>query len=424
MSSPMHPRLPPGERLRRVGIASWSIIGALIVGYVALQGLIRISVIFPPLVLALIIIYLVNPVISRLERRGVPRTAGVLVSYSIIVGGITLLVLSLIGPISRQVEEFSDQLPEFKRDLAQTVEDVAEGLDDRFGITINVDQIECLLGADEVGIGDVTDQQCDEVTQEFSDAIGRQATHITEIGGTILEVLLVFVLAPLLALYLLIDLPNLQRDLLNLVPESHREEAADLGGKISSAVGGFFRGQLLVALIVFLMSAIGFRLIGLPFWLVIAAIAGITNLIPLIGPFIGGGVGFFVGVITDGPALGFKAALVALIVQQIDNHVISPNVMKRAVNLHPVTVMLSLLAGGAIGGFWGILLAVPAVAVFKLLAAHFWMTRVLGEQASPYARVGGLGGAPPTVTPEGIEGMPLSPEETEATDAPERSVDE
>ena len=414
MSAPTHPRLPPGERLRRVGIASWSIIGALIVVYIAFQVLIRIRVIFPPLVLALIIIYLVNPVISRLERRGLPRVAGVLVAYSVIVGGVTLLVLALIGPISNQVEDFSEQLPEFKADLAQMVEDFSQGLEDRFGIQWNPDQIECLLGADEAGIGDVTDAECDEVTRELRETVGDQAGRLTEIGGTILEVLLVFVLAPLLALYLLIDLPNLQRDLLNLVPESHREEFADLGSKIGNSVGGFFRGQLLVALIVGLMSALGFRLIGLPFWLVIAAIAGITNLIPLVGPFIGGGIGFFIGVVTSGPGLGLKAALVALVVQQIDNHVISPNVMKRAVNLHPVTVMLSLLAGAGIAGFWGILLAVPAVAVTKLLAAHFWMTRMLGEEASPYARVAGRSAEPPSVAPTVRDHMVLSPEESRA----------
>jgi predicted PurR-regulated permease PerM len=408
----MHPRLPPGERLRRVGIASWSIIGALIVAYIALQGLIRISVIFPPLVLALIIIYLVNPVVTRLERRGVPRVVGVLLSYVVIVGGITLLVLALIGPISRQIQEFSDDLPQFKRDLARTIEDFAGGLDDRFGLEIDVDQVECLLGADEAGIGDVTTAQCNEVTEDLRDSISRQAGRVTEIGGTVLEVVLVFVLAPLLALYLLIDLPNLRRDLKNLIPESHRAEFSDLGGKIANNVGNFFRGQLLVALIVFVLSAIGFRLIDLRFWLVIAAIAGITNLIPLVGPFIGGGIGFFIGVVSEGPGLGLKAAVVALIVQQIDNHIISPNVMKRAVNLHPVTVMLTLLAGGGIAGFWGVLLAVPAVAVIKLLAAHFWMTRMLGEEASPYARVGGKDAVEaPSVAPAVRRGSPLSSEE-------------
>jgi predicted PurR-regulated permease PerM len=408
----MHPRLPPGERLRRVGIASWSIIGALIVGYIALQGLIRISVIFPPLVLALIIIYLVNPGVTRLERVGVPRVLGVILSYVLVMGALTLLILALIGPISRQIDEFSDDLPEFKQDLARTIEDFAEGLEERFGLEVNVDQVECLLGADEVGIGDVTTAECNEVTEDLRDSISRQAGRITEIGGTVLEVILVFVLAPLLALYLLIDLPNLRRDLVNLVPETHREEFSDLAGKIATNVGNFFRGQLLVALIVFVLSAIGFKLIDLRFWLIVAAIAGFTNLIPLVGPFIGGAVGMFIGIVTEGPSLALKAGLVALVVQQIDNHVISPNVMKRAVNLHPVTVMLTLLAGGAIAGFWGVLLAVPAVATIKLLSAHFWMTRMLGEEASPYARVGGRGVAePPSVTPPSGN-APMAPDET------------
>jgi predicted PurR-regulated permease PerM len=91
-----------------------------------------------------------------------------------------------------------------------------------------------------------------------------------------------------------------------------------------------------------------------------------------------------------------QAAVVEIIVQQIDNHFLSPNVMKRTVRIHPVTVMLSLLAGGALAGFWGVLLAVPAVAVFKLVLGHLWATRVLGAEASPFGAEG-RGPAPPSV---------------------------
>jgi predicted PurR-regulated permease PerM len=139
-----------------------------------------------------------------------------------------------------------------------------------------------------------------------------------------------------------------------------------------------------------LMSAIGFGIIGLPFWFVIGAIAGFFNLIPLVGPFIGGALGFIIGTVYGGVGLGLKAALVELIVQQIDNHFLSPNVMKRTVQVHPVTVMLSLLAGGALAGFWGVLLAVPTVAVVKLVLGHLWETRILGAEVSPYG--GGKGG--------------------------------
>jgi predicted PurR-regulated permease PerM len=225
------------------------------------------------------------------------------------------------------------------------------------------------------------------------------ADRLTELGFGVLESLLIFILSPLLALYLLIDLPHLQRDMLNLVPPTHRDEVADLASKVSRTVGGFFRGQLFVALIVGVLSSLGFAIVGLKFWLVIGAIAGFTNLIPLVGPFIGGGLGFLVGTATDGIGTGLKAVIVAIVVQQIDNHVISPNVMRRAVHVHPVTVMLSLLAGGALAGFWGVLLGVPSVAVAKVLLSHLWRTRVLHE---PTAREiePTVGEQPPVEDPE------------------------
>jgi predicted PurR-regulated permease PerM len=395
------PRLPAGERLRRAGVAAWSIIGLLIVIAIGLWLLYEIRVIFPPLVLALLIIYLLNPIVTRLQQRGVRRSIGAVLTYIVVLGGLTLLGFLVTPLISNQISNFSDNLPQLREDVVDTINDFAVEMDDRFGIEIDTEQISCLLGPEGTSVaGDFSTAECDEVTREFRERLGHQAGRITEIGFSVLEGLLVFILAPLLALYILIDLPHLQRDALNLVPESHRAEFADLGSKIGRAVGGFFRGQLFVALMVGVMSSVGFWLIGLPFWLVIGAIAGFTNLIPLVGPFIGGGLGLVVGTVTEGAALGVGAALVALVVQQIDNHVISPNVMKRTVQLHPATVMLSLLAGGTLAGFWGVLLGVPAVAVVKLLLAHFWTTRVLGEDVSPHARVGGTREAP-SVVPDG-----------------------
>lgn len=287
---------------------------------------------------------------------------------------------------------------------------------------MDTSRVSCLLDADDtVGDDAPSHARCDEVTQRFRESITASADRITELGSSVLEVLLIFILGPLLALYLLIDLPQLQRDVLNLIPKAHQDEVSDLSAKVARTIGGFFRGQFLVALIVGVMSAAGFALIGLPFWLIIGAIAGFTNLIPLVGPFIGGGLGLLIGAISGGAGLGLKAVLVALVVQQIDNHLISPNVMRRTVQLHPVSVMLSILAGGTIAGFWGVLLGVPAVAVAKLLLNHLWTTRVLGVEPSPFVDV--PGSEPPSIVPEDTavapasksvtveEGKPLSDEE-------------
>ncbi|HJR44202.1 MAG TPA: AI-2E family transporter [Actinomycetota bacterium] len=399
MSSPPTPRLPAGERLRRAGVGAWSIIGILILAAAFVWVLFKIRIIFPPLVLALLIIYLLNPLVTRLEERNVSRTIGTILAYVVVLGGITLLIIGATPYVSRQIDTFRDDWPEFKVELADSIVGAGDEINDRFGIDLDTSRVTCLLDADDTAEIDApSHERCDEVTQRFRESITASADRITEVGSSVLEVLFIFILGPLLALYLLIDLPQLQRDLLNLVPESHKEEMADLGAKVGKTIGGFFRGQFLVALIVGIMSAIGFAIIDLKFWLVIGAIAGFTNLIPLVGPFIGGGLGLLIGSITGGAGLGLKAALVALIVQQIDNHIISPNVMKRTVQLHPVSVMLSILAGGTLAGFWGVLLGVPAVAVGKLLFNHLWTTRVLGVEPSPFAPLPGT--EPPSVVPE------------------------
>jgi predicted PurR-regulated permease PerM len=381
------PKPTTSERLRRAGIAAWSLIGIAIV--VAALGylLLRIRVVFPPLIVALLLIYLLNPLVTRFERRGIPRLGGTVLAFMAFFGILTLILLITIPFVSDQISDFSANWPEFRAKTVDYVDDAAADIEDRFGIELDTTQVDCLLGADRYDdVGAPSEEQCDEVTESFRERLVEQAGNFTEIGRSILEILLVFIFGPLLALYLLIDLPHLQRDLLNLAPESHREELRDLANRIGRAVGGFFRGQLVVALSVGLLSALGFWIIGLPFWFVIGGIAGFFNLIPLIGPYIGGAIGFLVGTLTTGIDLGLKAALVELIVQQIDNHFISPQVMKRAVQIHPATVVLALLAGGTLAGFWGVLLAVPSVAVAKIVLLHVWATRVLAVEPSPYAR--------------------------------------
>lgn len=397
MATPIPPRLPAGERLRRAGTAAWSVIGILALVAIALWILFKIRIIFPPLVLALLLIYLLNPLVTRLERRRIPRPAGAAASFILLFGIVTLVGVIVAPFVTSQAEDFSRGWPRFQVSLANSIEDLATTTEDRLGVEIDASRVTCLLGSDD-DIGDPnapTHERCDEVTRDFRELVLDQADRATEVASSLIEVIVMFVLAPLLALYLLIDLPDLQRDVLNLFPEHLRHEMSDLGSKIGRAVGGFFRGQLLVAFLVGVLSSFGFWIVGLDFWLPIGAIAGFTNLIPLVGPWIGGALGFVVGTVTEGAGMGIRAVLVAVVVQQIDNHLVSPKVMQRAVQLHPATVMLSLLAGGTLAGFWGVLLAVPGVAVVKIVLAHLWATRVLGVPPSPYAPVAGPERSPP-----------------------------
>jgi predicted PurR-regulated permease PerM len=164
------------------------------------------------------------------------------------------------------------------------------------------------------------------------------------------------------------------------VPEPARGDVMVVARRLSHAIGGYFRGQLAVAIVVGTMASIGMLIIDLPFWLIVGMIAGLFNMIPLIGPWVGAVPGIVIAVTTGGGiGKAIAVAVVMAIVQQIDNHFISPIVMQRAVKLHPAVVMLSLLAGGTLGGFFGLLLAVPTTAVLKIVLGHAWRHFVLGE---------------------------------------------
>ncbi len=135
----------------------------------------------------------------------------------------------------------------------------------------------------------------------------------------------------------------------------------------------------LTATFVALLSAFGYRLIGLELWLIIAIIAGLFNMIPFVGPWIAGILAVGVALVSGDLTTVILAGVVALVVQQLDNHFVSPLVLRATVKLHPALIILALLVGGSVGGLLGVVLAVPLLAAAKVLAGHFWRTRVLGE---------------------------------------------
>ena len=396
--------LSPRESLRSVGLLSWSILGVLLLVAIGLWLLYQVRVIFPPLVLALAIIFLLNPLISVLERRGVRRIFGTLAIYLIFFILVFLLGAVLIPPTQRQVGALGEDLPR----LAENASSAAARLASAFGVSIEDLEVE---------------QRWERAQEQLLSEVGR----ITQFAAGAFHVLLIFVLAPFIALYLLIDLPRLQRSFVTHLPPQYKEEWLTLLERTGAAIGGFFRGQLVVAAIVGTLSAIALWIAKVPFWLPLGMIVGFFNIIPLVGPFIGGGIAVVIGAVSGGVGRAFWAAVAMVIVQQIDNHLVSPNVMGRAVRLHPVTIILALLAGGTLAGLFGMLLAVPATAVGKIFFMHYYYRHVLGRELPPLdaqeddtdAPEDPRAEAPPTETPVPAAAKPGGVVEKELVEAEE-----
>ena len=358
----LHP--PPSrpsayERFVRLGVLAWAGIGVIVLAYLLLRLLVYINPVVPPLLLAVVVVYLLNPVVSALEQRGVPRVAGAGVVYVLFLCLVALAVSLLVPVVTRQVTEVVDHFPGYVADAQEQVRRVAARFGAEPNFRLDADQVRNWLAA-----GD------------NRQAVTRYMTGLRSFTTSLLGGLVIVVIGPIMAFYLLVDLPRLRRGAMALIPPGRRDEVRVLMDRISQTVGGFFRGQLLVALFVGVASSIGLWLVGLPFWLLVGIVAGVFNLVPLIGPFIAGGLAVIIALVGGEPLTALWAALVLLAVQQVDNHLISPNVMSRTVQLHPVVVMLALLVGASFAGLFGMLVIVPLVAVAKLVFLHLWARHV------------------------------------------------
>jgi predicted PurR-regulated permease PerM len=351
-------------RAARWGLLAWSVIGVLILIYAVWRYVLRpIQVVFPPLVLALIVIYLLNPLVTRLQNRGVPRVWGTLICYVVFLSLVGLALANFIPVVSDQVRAFVSGIPDLLTRAEKGLADFAQ----RLGVEIDT---RSFFQNFEPGQG-----------QAFN-FLGR----ITSFTSGVVHLALVLVLGPLLAFYLLVDLPKIKRVSLAMVPADRREELRTLAGALGETLGGFFRGQLTVAFLVGVFCATWFYTVGLPYWAMLGGLTALLALVPLLGIVIAAIPVEFVAATTSGHTGGLLhipggwklaavCAVVLAVAQQLDLRVLSPRLHSRSVRLHPVTVLLSLLVGGTLQGLWGMLLAVPVAAALKVIFLHVWDTR-------------------------------------------------
>ncbi|MDP1820038.1 MAG: AI-2E family transporter, partial [Acidimicrobiales bacterium] len=286
-----------GDRIRRAGAVCWAFVG--IAAVVSLLGYLAyvVRVIWPPLILAGAIVFLLNPVVTRLQGRHIPRAAGTALSYLGVVAAVGLVVL-LVAPLAtEQYDDLAEEWPELREDLEDSIDDLSERSE---GWPIQVptyDELE-----DQFRGGSDTDTDHDGVisSEERQDRFADQLDTARELLLKVFHVGIIFVLAPIIAFYLIVDLPHLRRVARSLVPQAARGDVIVVARRLSHAIGGYFRGQLAVAFVVGTMSSIGMLLIDLPFWLIVGMVAGVFNMIPLIGPWVGAVPGIAIAIATGG----------------------------------------------------------------------------------------------------------------------------
>ncbi|MGO4370175.1 AI-2E family transporter [Paenibacillus sp. 2TAB19] len=302
-----------------------------------------------PFIIAMIISYVLNPIVSMLHERKVPRTIAVLLIYAVFCAAITVLLVNLIPMFIEQVQEFNRHVPELSMRAQNIVSDInnTSFLPESFRGGINKSLLTMEKKVSESLLG-----------------------FINNIGSMLNAVFIAFII-PFLAFYILKDFDVFERTVITYVPKSHRKNTVRLLKDIDSALGSYIRGQFLVCLIVGVLAYLGYLIIGMPYALLLAGIVAITNVIPYMGPFFGAAPALLIA-----STVSLKMVLLVAIVntacQILEGNVISPQVVGRTLHLHPLLIIFALLVGGELAGVVGMILAVPIFAACKVIVQHMF----------------------------------------------------
>lgn len=302
------------------------------------------SAVLMPFFVAMIISYVLNPIVSLLNGRKVPRSIAVLLIYAAFLTSLAVITVNVIPMFVRQLTELNEHLPQFTV-KAQNL--ITEFNDSRYIPESIRAGINRSLANMETGI-----------SKTISDYIDR-------IGTTINALFLVFII-PFLAFYILRDFHGIQQGVLTLVPKQQRRHAVRLMSEIDDALGNYVRGQFLVCLVVGVFAWIGYWLVGLPYGLLFALAVALTNIIPYIGPYFGAAPAIL-SAMTISWKMVLYVILVNWLIQVVEGNIISPQVVGRTLHMHPLTIIFVLLVGGEVAGIMGLILAVPFYAVVKVV---------------------------------------------------------
>ena len=345
-----------------------TIVGIILGILIALQKLELFSMfkgvikVISPLFIGFIIAWLVNPLHSRLVNKGLNKYLSAILIFLGIIGVIILFVYIFIPVLYDQVNDLISTIPAI---LSSTTDFVTKSLGKLDISGLDMDSIKSSL----VDTGQ-------NMIVDFTSSI---PNHIVNFVKHLFSAFGIIVLSLVVGIYMLIDFDNLSIEFRKILPKKNREDYVKLIENISSNSHRVVNGTLLIALMVFVCDTIGFALVGLDMAILFGLFCGLTDLIPYIGPYIGGAAAVIVG-FTQGPIVGIGVLIIAIIVQILESYVLQPMVMSKAMQLPPVVIIIGLLLFGYFFGIIGMVIATPCMAIIKEIIMFINRKRVTNKE--------------------------------------------
>jgi len=324
-----------------------------------------ISTLFLPIFLAGIFFYLFNPITKFLVRHKMPITAAILLVYLVIGGALTLAVLFAAPILERQIDSLISATPRLVESVRVYLTDLGQN---RF------------FSQFVPGFSDMNQDLVNQLGDLVRGLYSGISTNISGLVGFIANLIIVFTTVPFVLFFMLKDGHKLARLIARSFPRRFEPEAEQIMISMGDTLGTYIQGQLLVSSFVGVMVLIGYSIIGLPYALLLALVALVTNLIPYIGPVIGIVPGMVVALVIS-PAKMVQVMILVFVVQQLESQLIAPLVMGRKLQIHPIIIIFLLLTAGSLAGFLGLLLAVPTYALVRTAWTHLSQLWILRRHA-------------------------------------------
>jgi len=304
------------------------------------------STLFSPILIAVFLYFLFLPIIDFLERKKIPRTLGILLLYLVLIAAAITSILNIFPVLMTQFKDLVNNLP---------------GL---------IDQTTQQFGMIEKWIGSQNYVEISNIQKNLSNFLltflGGVTGGIGAVFGIISNITLIVVTVPFILFYMFKDGHKFPPSVSKFVPSTYRNDATHIMKETGETLSSYIRGQSIVCMFIGFGTFIGFAIIGLPNALILSLVAAVTNIIPYFGPFIGGAPAAIVAFLIE-PRMAIYVILIMFVVQQIDSNLISPYIMGKSLNIHPLTIILLLLFAGNFAGVLGMILAVPTYAIAKVI---------------------------------------------------------
>lgn len=309
-----------------------------------------------PIILALVLYYLFNPLINWLEKKQVKRIYSISGLFIIIAALVTLGIILVWPVIQKQLETLVTDFPKYTREINHLVAGLFRNSPVEEPVKETLESIERWLSTISESIGD------------YLEGFLQGASSVV---STITGFILVIATAPIITFFLLKDDRKFFGYLIKIVPPRFRDDMRAVGHLMNNQVGAYLKGQIIVCITIGLLTFLGFVVIGMPYAGSLSLVTGITAFVPYIGPF-AAFIPALIIALLHSFGMVVKMVIIWVIVQMLNGHLIEPAVMGKHLVVHPITIVFVLLAMGNIMGIFGLIFAVPIYAILKVLMVYLF----------------------------------------------------